>query len=357
MSLEPDTQSVGGDTVHVMLRAIKADTPAPAPAPAPSPAPSPSGTRITRRVSKATTGRFPAPPTPQGRVFRRARDEQEKGLFTAQNTPILLACLAAMAFGAISGRKAMEQAPAPLPRAGGAVRERSAPAAMGGGGWGGGGSSEDGEEVPYTIYDGPLIKDPDGWYYVARTEKDLSDRFRFEPRRASRVMFHGNPPEQYVAFPRKVLVKAYPQLLVMLDLGLRLRSDYAKQTGRGAPGAPVPRLTREQMEAQTQRRLERELKTGEIYGTHYSDHDEFAPGQAEGPRSGKRQPLAGYDPRNPAANPDPRNNPDPRAKPGPKAEAKQEPDRRVWTDAKGVVRSNAPPDPKKIQQAPVRPVD
>src|SRR5687767_8114406 len=143
MSVEPDTQSVGGDTVHVMLRAIKSEPPG---SPAPTLARPSAPTRTSGRLE------VPAREAPRPFNFRRTREQEEKGLFTPHNIPILIACAAFMALGVYYGRTAVVAAAAPQPNPGGPVQERWTITEPSYGG-GGGGSEDSGEEIQYTIYD------------------------------------------------------------------------------------------------------------------------------------------------------------------------------------------------------------
>jgi hypothetical protein len=246
-----------------------------------------------------------------------------------------------MVFGIVAAIRAINRPPPPpLPSTAVAVRDvgprgggSDAHAGFGFAGGGGGGPEE--APAPPVIYDGPLIKDPDGQWYVAKSAADLTKRFRFDPRRASRVVDHGQPPRKYISFAPNVLVKAYPELLVMVDLGVKIRSAYSQKTGRGCVHAS-PKRTREQMEALTQRREERLQRKGELFGVDYCDDNEIAPVAPKGAKGSMVRP------------PGQTRGEDPGEEPAAGEAAKPDGEvRRVWTDPNGKVRSNGPPVPRK----------
>lgn len=327
------------------------------PAVQPPPAATPRGGatgRFTAPAAAGKTGKFAAPAAAgaTGRFHLPGRATgtavSAGGMFKNQpQTPmdgptvlVLLACGGFMVFGILAAIKtATSPAPPPLPTTSVAVRDvgsrgvdsgLSAPY-----GFAAPAAAEEAPPPPPVIYDGPLIKDPDGQWYVAKSAADLVDRYRFDPRRASRVVDHGQPSRKYISFAPNVLVKAHPELLVMVDLGVKLRSDYSKQSGRGCVHQS-PKRTREQMEALTKRRAERQQRKGEVFGVDYCEDNEAATAVQQGKMAPAPKPG-----QKPVGQVDTEDHP----------EAAEE-QRQVWKDKSGKTRSYGPPAPKKQSGTP-----
>ena len=327
MAEEEEGPEEAGRTVHVRLGTrsfARPDLTEPA-----GPERSPSGRLV--RPDRSASGSFARPTADRSASGSFARpDRTASGSFTrpvrrpGQRTTeptaldgaswvVLAACGATMVVGLLAAGRAV-LAPDP-PRASPPAAREGAPLRFDYQGTGpSGGPSGPVEEdggPPAIYYEGPVIKDPDGRWYVARSIDDLGDRFLFDPRRVVRLVLkgearRGQAAQFYVLFPGNILVKGHPELLTLIDLGIKQRSTYSLQTGRGAVAEQARPTPREEEEARTARRLERQRMTGEMYGIDYTDESEFAP-----------------------------------PKPAPGAP----PPRREWTDEHGVVRATAPPDP------------
>lgn len=284
---------------------------------------------------RTATGTFLRPP--QARLGRPAPG----GALDALSQLVLVLCGATMLAGVvIAGRSVLGPEPPPLskpapPREAGPLRFDYQGAGVSVGAPGAPAEEEGGP--PPTFYEGPLIKDPDGRWYVARTTEDLGDRFHFDPRRVIRLVLKGESrlgqaAQYYVLFPGNVLVKGHAELLTLVDLGIKQRSTYSQHTGRGAVGEPARPTRREEEEARTARRLERQRLTGEQYGIDYTDETEFAPPVRSIPAARRRPDLS----------------------PAGQEEPTPPPARREWTDEQGVVRATAPPEPSPAAVEPPR---